>query len=342
MFRVDANQYIGMGHLMRCITLALELKKQHHQVAFIYKKSTFDLTLFIENIGFSAYPIIENTESLAEDALKTSSIISCLTCRVDWLIIDNYKLSEQFERSLKKVVGKIMIIDDLANRKHDCDLLLDQNIFCLNRYDNLVPKYCTKLIGSEFSLLRNEFLLKRNKSKRSLKSLKHILVNFGGGDDKGLIIKAVEAIASLKISDITCDVIIGQANPHKDELVESLANNSFIRTHTHVSNISDYMNLADLAIGSGGSSIWERCCLGLPSIITAITDIEEELAIHCQRKGLLKYIGKHNNVYVDNISTAMKHLLNHPKELQLMSEQGRKVVDGLGAKLVVQKMVDLA
>jgi UDP-2,4-diacetamido-2,4,6-trideoxy-beta-L-altropyranose hydrolase len=340
-FRVDANNKLGSGHLMRCLTLADELIKFNATVYFICKKNTDNFTAFIESKGISVYELDESANFEEIDAQQTIDIVSTFEKKPNWLIIDHYSLSIKFESLLRPSVSKIMVLDDLANRKHDCDLLLDQNIFSVNRYEQFTPQRCEKLIGPQYTLLRNEFLTKRAKITRNFVDCKNILINFGGGDDRGLIEKSIKAIFSMNLPSVVCTVILGQANPNRLSLNRFLSKYPNVIVYEYVNNIADFMVEADLAIGSGGSSIWERCCLGLPSIVTAVSDIEAQLAPLCEQQKFLTYIGRCENVTVEIIITNIKCFFDEPAKLLTMSKLGMRLVDGHGCARVVQKIQGL-
>lgn len=341
-FRVDANEKLGTGHLMRCLTLANELKTYIPEIHFICRTSEFNIYNAVNKHGFILHSIDDNIASQEQDAQQTSEVIKSLKDKPTWLIVDHYDLSFLFECKIRAIVKKIMVVDDFANRKHDCDLLLDQNLFPVERYKALVPLNCMQLIGTKYALLRNEFILKRSKVNRSFTKLNHIFINFGGGDDRGLIEKSVLAILMQSSNDIHCDVILGQANPNREYLMGFLAPFSNITVYTHVNNIAELMIKADLAIGSGGSTIWERCCLGLPSIVIAVSDIEEQLSTFCAKQNLICYLGRYEQISIGDINQKIEYLLKNIEKLNQMSVNGMNIVDGLGANSVVKEMLAIS
>ena len=155
--RCDSGFEIGIGHVMRCFSLAETLTDMKCNVSFICKEYEGNIIDFLVGKEIKVFKI--NDENNVIDILKKNLNSS--------LIIDNYEIDEKIEKMIRPYVKEIIVIDDLANRKHDCDLLLDQSFFINNsdRYNEFVPEYCMKLFGPEYALLRREFL-KNRKNKR--------------------------------------------------------------------------------------------------------------------------------------------------------------------------------
>ena len=190
-------------------------------------------------------------------------------------------------------------------------------------------------------MLRSEFINKRKEINRTFKEVNNILINFGGGDDRGLIEKSVNAVLKVN-NNIKCDVILGQSNPNKEYLTEFLSKYNNITVHNHVGNMAEFMSKADLAIGSSGSTIWERCCLGLPSIVASISNVEQQFATLCSKKKLVIYMGKQEDITTNIISEKLQSLINNSDYLKQISKNGMAMLDGSGASMVAQKIIELS
>jgi UDP-2,4-diacetamido-2,4,6-trideoxy-beta-L-altropyranose hydrolase len=206
----------------------------------------------------------------------------------DWLIVDHYSLDYRWESAMRKVVGKIMAIDDLADRKHDCDLLLDQNYFQETdiRYKDLLPERCDRLLGPKYAMLRPEFREARNFCRMRGNGVARVLVYFGGNDPDNLTGMALSALNSPELKHLLVDVVIGTSNSHQGKL-ETLADQRVgTRLHIQPECFTELMIRADLCIGAGGTTTWERLCLGLPSLVVTVAENQEAYNIELNRDGL--------------------------------------------------------
>ena len=310
-FRADASVKMGSGHVMRCLTLAKELKENGAEVIFISRAHDGNLNQLIIRKGFQVIefpkPIgadigeastngddYNDWLGVAEEQDAKETIEAIRGEQSDWLIVDHYSLSEKWEKLVRSYVGNIMVIDDLANRPHDCDLLLDQNWFedMGGRYGELVPLGCTKLFGPEFALLRPEFAEARKRIKPRLEVVECVFVFFGGSDPHNLTGMTLRALSKPGLAHLEVHAVIGENNPHRDEIHElvQLRNNTSL--HIQVDDIASIMAKADFAIGSGGVNTWERICLGLPSITVGFADNQILLLQRLQQNGFVKNLGR--------------------------------------------------
>ena len=234
-FRTDSSLQIGSGHVMRCLTLADELRLRGADVMFVCREHPGNLIGLIEAKGYPVVRLpqaeVEYTaapEDLAhatwlgvswqQDAADTIAAIG--DTQPQWLIIDHYAIDHRWEEKLRSDVGKIMVIDDLADRPHNCDLLLDQNLYqaMQTRYDNLVPISCQKLLGPKYALLRPEFAAARKSLQLRDGQVKRVLVFFGGVDPSNETGKALQALAGFIDRQFEVDVVVGGGNLHKEQI----------------------------------------------------------------------------------------------------------------------------
>lgn len=334
--RVDSSSQIGSGHLMRCLTLAGQLKKQGVEVAFICRDLEGNLTELVKKQGYELHllPRAENDDTLTgyatwltvsqqRDAEETIAIIQKFSA-VNRLVIDSYAIDEIWEKSLRPYVQEIFVIDDLANRRHDCDVLLDQNYYLdkEHRYDGLVPESCKLLLGPEHALLREEFYEAKKHLRKRDGSIHNILVFYGGSDLTDETTKAIHALIELNLPGVTADVIVGASNKQKGKISELCSQHEFLHYHEQVSNMAGFMNSADLMIGAGGTTTWERCFLGLPSVVTAVADNQRKISEDCAEAGLIYYIGYCSNITESDISKAILWLEKNSELLLEMQSAG--------------------
>ena len=262
--------------------------------------------------------------------------------RLSWLIVDHYALDKRWEGQMRPFTGKIMVIDDLADRPHDCDLLLDQNLYkgMERRYEGLVPDHCERLLGPRYALLRPEFAAARRTLRHRDGRVRRILVFFGGSDLSNETAKALEAIRLLNRSDIAVDVVVGASNAKGDmirEICQRMPNTCF---HLQVENMAELMALADLAIGAGGTTTWERCYLGLPTIVLVLADNQREVAEAMSAAGAIRNVGWHADVTSTGLAEALRMAMASPDFLNAMSERCFAIMGGPGAASGVECISD--
>lgn len=226
---------------------------------------------------------------------------------------------------------QIMVIDDIADRQHDCDVLLDQNYYVDmdTRYTGKVATSCQLLLGPRYALLRDEFRKLREQVKPRTGEVKRILVFFGGVDAGNYTGLAIQALTELGGKGINVDVVIGAQHPHRAQVETACVENGFI-CHVQTDRMAELMAAADLAIGAGGSSTWERCCLGLPALSICVANNQRKQIDDAAVEGLLYApSGDGNLSSMLKIHTAA--LLESPPLLKLISNTAMKTVDGRGA-----------
>lgn len=304
-FRVDASSQIGTGHFMRCLTLADALKKRGAHIRFVSRHLPEYLRNMLVAKGHEFSPLSSAPCQKASDALAHSlwlgtsqhadvqdSIQALSDQTWDWLVVDHYALDACWETALRQTAKKILVIDDIADRQHDCDILLDQNFYedMNTRYADKVPPHCQLLLGPRYALLREEFLRIREQVKPRSGPVKRIFVFFGGVDTDNYTGRAVEALSEMGISDLHVDVVIGAQHPCREKIESACAQFGFV-CHIQTDKMAELMAAADLAIGAGGSAVWERCCLGLPSIIFALAENQKKAVVDLETAGVIINLG---------------------------------------------------
>lgn len=335
-FRADASITIGSGHIMRCLTLADALRERSASILFLCRDEPGHLGNLITARGYEVkwLPPVRN---LAED-VQTSIKALTSDATLEWLVVDHYDLDDEWESNLRGYTKKIMVIDDLADRQHDCNLLLDQNLQKSQCYTNLVSQTCQTLIGPKYALLRPQFAIERNLLQDRDGKVSRLLVFFGGSDVGGETLKALSAIELLGRPDLNVDVVIGATNPRR-ELIESACRaipNAIL--YCQIEDMATRMVKADLFIGAGGTSSWERCCLGLPALVmaTASNQISQCEALNLANAHL--FIGVATFITEEKLMQKIAALLKEPYRLKQIGDNGRNLVDGQGVARVLEAM----
>lgn len=333
--RADASTAIGTGHIMRCLTLADGLRATGAQSAFVCRAEQGNLISLVEERGYPVHRLPSGISS-PEDRDMTRSLLENSGKAVDWLIVDHYGLDKAYESALRSVTKRIMVIDDLADRTHDCDLLLDQNYGGPDdRYDGLVPPSCRKALGTSYALVRSEFIQAREAAGVRRGPVFKVLVFLGGSDRTNETAKVLSAFEQLKRRDIALDVVIGPTNDHRDEIERLASRISASRCHVNAPSLALLMGAADLAVGAGGSSMWERCCAGLPTLAVTVADNQAALTEALAHDGYIIFAGPGSSVTVDTLRRDLEFLIAHPEVIRRLSERCLDLVDGKGVDRIV-------
>lgn len=346
-FRVDSSPKIGMGHLMRCLALANDLKKRGFECYFICRNFEGNGSQHVISNGFKLL-LLSNDNVVAEDSWlgvpveqDVKDTISVLANKpADWLIIDHYDIDQQWEAGIRSEFSniKILVIDDLVNRRHDCDILLDQTYGRSQKeYSDLISPDAEYCLGTGYALLRSEFKELREKTAGRRKpqgDICHILVTLGGGDSRQTVQIIGEAFKKLADEHLfSATVIIGNT---PDELLADYDIPSHeIECVKFSNNVASEMAKADIAIGAGGGTSWERCCLGLPTVVLTMADNQIEISKILHEKK----VGISVNTNVAEISTAVKILLVDQVLRSKMRKNAADLCDGNGVARVVSKII---
>lgn len=351
-FRVDASTQIGTGHFMRCLTLAQALSQLGATVHFIARQlpQYLEAMLAQREMGFVRIGSSEDPAAAGGLAhavwLGTTQEVDAAQSRIalgdaswDWLIVDHYALDATWERAMRPLVGKIAAIDDIADRVHDCDVLVDQNFHddASARYRGLVPAHCRLLLGPGYAMLRSEFReVRRNMGVRS-GHVKRVLIFFGGMDQENYTGRVLEALRSLDLAGMVVDVVIGTQHPYLGQIQEVCLANGW-HCHVQTDRMGQLMSAADMAIGAGGVAVWERCCVGLPSFVIPTAQNQEEQVFNLASRGGV-YAPALKNKSADEVSGHVRALLGNSCLLRAFSNAGTALVDGDGVLRVANRLM---
>ncbi len=352
-FRVDASAMIGTGHIMRCLTLADTLKQLGARCTFISRHLPEYLQDFIESKSYQSIRIGEDCQtepsnelphahflgtSQNQDADQTQTILEALDS--DWLIIDHYGIDHRWETALRPFTKKILVIDDLADRDHDCDVLVDQNLYAdmSTRYVEHIPDQATSLLGVKYAMLRPEFCDARERAQTRKGKVQHLFVFFGGMDTANYTLPVLQSLSDLKLNDCAVDVVVGAEHSTRDT-IQSICQQENYTCHVQTNKMAELLLSADAAIGAGGSTSWERCCLGLPSLAFTVAPNQDALTLHADRLGLLK--AAHADIYdAKALHKEIEDFMNANAERELMSDTCLEAIDAQGAQRIASYMLD--
>lgn len=342
---------IGTGHMMRCLTLAEGLRNQNSNCTFICRGNNEAILDRIIQNKFKLYVLpvqaIADKASLVHDewlgcaweidAEQTNNILKDV--QPDWLIVDHYSLDSRWEKRLSCNYRKLMVIDDIADRQHICDLLLDQNLFLdmSRRYQDKVPNQCVQLLGPEYALLHPIYAKSRSVVKNRTLPLKNLLVFFGGVDMGNMTGLTLTALTNMDYPFPSIDIVISKHSPNFNEIYQRVNEVPNIQLHSDLPTLSPLMVNADLAIGAGGATSWERLCLGLPSLVITLAENQRKMNQDLHMMGLIRLIGDIDTIKEDEISAGIKEILNL-QEIGRWSKQCMEACSGNGVALVIDAM----
>jgi len=350
-FRVDAGVQIGTGHLMRCLALADTLAQRGAQTVFLARDLPAYLAQWVQARGHAVRQLPLHPDEPCDSGLAHSAWLrasqdsdaadtleALAGCSWDWLVVDHYALDVRWERLLRPAARHMLVVDDLADRQHACDLLLDQNFYAdlHTRYQGKVPEACQLLLGPRFALLRDEFRQQAATARPRRGDVRRVLVFFGGIDEHNYTGMALEVLTDLALPGIHVDVVIGEKHPNR-AAIEAQCKSHGYACHVQTPTMAELMASADLAIGAGGIACWERCCVGLPGLALSTANNQTQQLEDAAGQGLLYSIGA-----VDNLAEALKlhlqALIGNRALRQLLSINGMAAVDGAGRLRIAEHM----
>lgn len=367
-FRADASLQIGTGHVMRCLTLADALKAKGAECRFICRQHEGNLIEHIRVKGYIAHalPVVPSagiselaTERLvmatesghahwlgatqAQDAAACALILAELN--PDWLVVDHYALDAFWESAVKPHCRHLLVIDDLADRAHQCSVLLDQTFGrSENDYQGLVPAGCRTMCGSNYALLRPEFAALRDYSlkRRINPQLRRLLVTMGGVDHYNATGRVLEALKGSPLpADCKITVVMGSTAPWLAVVMDQAQSMPWpTEVLVGVGDMAGLMAESDLAIGAAGATSWERCCLGLPTIMVVLAENQQLVAQGLARVGAAKVL-EDAQCIGERLPELLQPMIECPATLLTMTQCASDIVDGYGVDAVTQLLEPL-
>ena len=342
---------------MRCLTLAETLRECGAEIQFICRTQTGNLIELIRSKKFIVHELRTSKSKLVQpfpvavldddynswlgtsqeqDSIET---IRAFQGKIpDWLIVDHYSLGEFWETKLCPHVSRIMVIDDLADRPHNCDLLLNQNYLLdgESSYKGLLPSNCKTLLGPLYALLRPEFAEARKHLKKRSGKVRTVLIFFGGVDPNNFTGIALEALSFPEFRHLGVEVVLGSHNLHFTEIENKVEKRFRTKLHVQIKNMAELMAQTDLAIGAGGGATWERLCLGIPSIVVTVAKNQIPSTEYLDKDGYLNWLGTQETVDVQKLRLALRDTLEKISVNRLQSSKGMKLVSENGSSQVAK------
>ena len=332
--RADANARMGTGHLMRCLALAQAWKARGGQATFITACESEGLRQRLADEDFQvitlqrSYPDPANWE-ITSQALAAHSEA--------WVVLDGYHFDPAYQRQIKEAGHRLLVIDDMAHLDHYfADVVLNQNINAERLHYSCEPN-TRLLLDTRYVLLRSEFLAWRGWQREIPEVAHKVLVTLGGGDPDNQTLKVIRALQQVDVDKLEAVVVVGASNPHFQEL-QSIAHNSqfAIRLAQDVTNMSELMVWADVAVSAGGSTSWELAFMGLPSVVLVLAENQQGIAAGLGEAGVVLNLGWYTEASIAQVANTLTGLLEDRGLRRQMSQRGRELVDGKGSERVVK------
>ena len=335
--RADANELIGTGHVMRCLSIAKEARKAGEDVTFIFADER--TRQLVEQQGFSGICLHSVWNDLEQEIEGLTAVIK--EHDIDVLLIDSYYVTEAYLCALRRCV-QIAYIDDLHTMIYPVDLLINYNIYA-SKYsyeeEYRAAGYDTAfLLGCEYVPLREEF----GNVVRAIKKVPDKILITSGGTDKYNVLGHLlaELKKQLWFEEFEYYVIVGRFNEHIEELQESYKNDGNVHLLQNISNISDYMKECDIAITAGGVTTYELCASGIPSVMYTIADNQLEVAQTFSENGIIPWVGDVREDMNQCMVRIMQKITALKSDVCLREEISKKMqqmVDGNGSKRIIER-----
>lgn len=336
-FRVDASNEIGGGHLTRCINIANQLKNENINSFFILRDLIgVDITLL--EFHKHQYKLIKNCRDYLDDAKQTIEIIEKENIKPHSIIVDNYEIDSNWENLLRTKAKKLVVIDDLANKNHNCHILINQVYGSEpSLYKGLINDSCQLFLGSKYIFLRPQFnLLRKNLNKtQNFEKITDIHLFFSSNDKNGLTIKYSKLLLE-NFPKINLHISVGNYFVNLKELKDLASKYKNINWIQNNLNIEEQMAKCQIAIGTPGMTTWERACLGIPSIQLGTKDFQDDILNSLSSHGICKWLGNEKYVSDEYFIKTCKEFFKNKEMLKEMREICLKVIDGEGLKRVIK------
>lgn len=330
-FRADASPEIGAGHVMRCLALAKVLRGFGCEIIFAVSPETPMTVPALRRAGYETHIV----DAAAENTVKT--LARRFSDPVDWLVIDHYRIDAGAEKIFRGLARNIMVIDDLADRPHDCDILLDQGPGRNpGDYSDLVPAHARVIAGPDYALLDPAYGDYRDRNPSAPNKGAAILVSFGATDPRNHTARGLDALAGSAIA-APVNVMLGALAPHREQVSARLKSwNTEATLHIDVSKVIPLLCDSFLAIGAGGVSALERCCCGVPSIIAVTAENQRAAAMGIRAAGAAEIMDLDDTTAAANV---IAEFAGQPEKLARAAAAGKLLCDGRGGRRVAMTVV---
>lgn len=323
---------------MRCVALARQLRLAGASVLFICRAHRGHLGDFIRTEGFDIAMLPAPIDSggiglglpVVDDAQQTRQALD--GWEPDWLVVDHYGIDAQWERLVLGGNTCLVVIDDLANRFHAADILIDPGFQSVpDRYAALCPSTCRMLLGPRFALLRPEFADAAGSRPETDGVVRRIVASAGATDPHGMLEKVLAGWHGLGATKPPLDVLVGATSPNLQHLRELCLRLPGATLHVQSEHLVQLMAQSDLMVIAGGGMNWERCCLALPAVIVCTAENQTNNVVALTQRRTAISAGDVAALEPERLRYLLSRLIAHPASVRRMAARSRRLVDGRGA-----------
>lgn len=325
---------------MRCLALEQHLGDEEGSSVFVTCINTPFIRARLRSEGVKVIQLNVTAGSI-DDAKQTISLAKKMAA--SWIVVDGYNFNTRYQQLIKNSGLHLLFIDDLCSADHYyADILLNQNIYASeDLYSNREP-YTSLLLGTRYVLLRKEFLKWQNWKREIPQTAQKLLVTLGGSDHENITQKVVDAIQQIKVNGLNV-IIVAAHNSHYRELKSKVQRSKVtMQLKRNISNISDLMAWADVAVSAGGTSTWELAFMGLPALSIAIADNQCQVVEELSKAGIIVNLGWHQSITISGMANAISQLLRNSETRARMSKCAQCLVDGKGVHRVLALMKEMS
>jgi UDP-2,4-diacetamido-2,4,6-trideoxy-beta-L-altropyranose hydrolase len=338
LIRADASVTTGTGHLMRCLALAQAWQDAGGRVAFAMAEVTDAVRSRISSEEMESFTI-EAKPASADDSRLTRELAQ--RSGADWVALDGYHFGAGYRDELRSAGQKLIFLDDEGiDARCSADIILNQNSDAHEEKYPCREPHMKLLLGTQYVLLRREFLAWRGREKETSRSASQLLVTMGGSDPDNLTGKVIQALRSITADGLHAVVLAGGSNPHFASLRDAVSDSSgAVRLQASASNMPELMAQADLAIIAGGGTLWELLYMSCPVLSFSRNAVQSRILKDLHEKGVVHHLGDPGQVAPEILARTISELAASSERRAAMAKAGRRQVDGEGARRVCEVMM---
>lgn len=333
--RADASARMGQGHVMRTLALAQAWQDRGGEVAYACREIPASLAQRLRQEKMALHRLEVEPGTLA-DAEACLELVRRLGAA--WLVADGYAFGAEFQRAVKEGGARLLVLDDYGHAEHYfADLVLNQNLGAAEEIYRRREPHTRLLLGSDYALLRREFLQARPARRHHPGVARRVLVTLGGADFLGLTPRVLDALEDVSW-ELEILVAVGQSNPRRGEL-EARAGGSRHRLRMDSGVfMPEAMAWAELCISAAGSTCWELCFMGCPAGLWICADNQRDIARNLERAGCALCWGEGEDLDENDFLNNFLRISRDNRLRSMLSRRASGLVDGHGVKRILNVM----